>query len=226
MLELIITERHNVPRAPKRLHPKQEDLDPFSRFCTVKPRDRQTDWQTDWQRGSSVTIACISCIRCSLKHKLHYIYEMSRRYVAYVLKLVVIHISLSLIVSEPKLFLKLARSSLCDELNTLHWHSIAARLRSLRVTVKLTATVVFRQWKMFYLISAQQVLLPVWTAAVDRRQDFSLISCLYATDSVQRHNQQTLSPSDHRITCCENFTDTFTTYKVDQNWQFYASVRL
>jgi len=35
-----------VPRVLKSLHPKQ-DLDPFKRFCTAKPRE--TAWQTDWR---------------------------------------------------------------------------------------------------------------------------------------------------------------------------------
>jgi len=50
-------------------HPKK-DLDPFSRFCTVKPS--WAAWQTDWQTNgqtprSPVTIVCISCIWCCLK---------------------------------------------------------------------------------------------------------------------------------------------------------------
>jgi len=44
-------------------------LYPISRICTVKPS--WGVWQTDWQtRRTSVTIVCISCIRCSLiKHR-------------------------------------------------------------------------------------------------------------------------------------------------------------
>jgi len=60
---------------PRSLSPKHDD-DPFSRFCTARPRNRQTDGLqtvrlTDaYATGSSLAIVCFSCILCSLS--IHY----------------------------------------------------------------------------------------------------------------------------------------------------------
>jgi len=58
----IVTQTlYTVSRVAKNLHPKQ-DLDPFSRVCTLKPRDRQTDRRP----GSLIAIVHTSNIRCGL----------------------------------------------------------------------------------------------------------------------------------------------------------------
>jgi len=53
-------DSHLIQRAliPKSLHPEQ-DFDPFSRFCTAQPGERQADTH----RGSTVAVGQIECIR-------------------------------------------------------------------------------------------------------------------------------------------------------------------
>jgi len=46
---------------PTSLHAKQ-DLDPLSRVCTMKPRDRRTDRRP----GLLIAIVCVLCVRCRL----------------------------------------------------------------------------------------------------------------------------------------------------------------
>jgi len=62
MFEIETLIEYNVPWFPESLHPEQ-DLDPFSRFCTAQRHERHTDVQTP---RTLVTILCISCIRCNL----------------------------------------------------------------------------------------------------------------------------------------------------------------